>query len=333
MRRRAVLPQKFRSCLSQGKSKQARDLVDWYKQIFKDRFYVELQDHGIPALSRINPELIAIAKDFNLKLVATNDVHYVGQEDWFAQDVLLCVQTGSTLDQTDRMRMAEHDYWFKSQQEMAAIWHELPEALTNTLEIAERCNVDLSFKDYHLPSFTVPDGYDSATYFRALCEDGFRQRYPGATQEKIDRLNYELGVIHKMGFDTYFLIVWDLTQYARNHGIWASARGSAAGSMVAYTLGITNLDPLEHNLIFERFLNPDRISMPDIDLDFPDDARVEMIHYTVDKYGRDNVAQIITFGKMLAKAAIRDVGRAMGYELSDVDRVAKIIPGTSGQND
>lgn len=317
--------------LVQGKFKQARDLVDWYRQIFKDRFYVELQEHGISDLTRINTELISIAREFNLKLIATNDVHYVGKDDWYAQDVLLCVQTGSTLNQTDRMRMDGHDYWFKDSNEMREVWGELPEALSNTLEIAERCNVDLSFKGYHLPNFTVPEGYTSESYLRAICEKGFRQRYGDATQAQRERFEYELGVIHKMGFDTYFLIVWDLTTYARQHGIWANARGSAAGSMVAYCLGITHLDPLEHNLIFERFLNPDRISMPDIDLDFPDDAREEMIRYTVNKYGKNNVAQIITFGKMLAKAAIRDVGRAMDYPLSDTDRAAKMISTGPGQ--
>ncbi len=312
--------------LVQGKVKQARDLVDWYRHIFKDRFYVELQEHGIPELTRINQDLIAIAREFNLKLIATNDVHYIGKDDWFAQDVLLCVQTGATVNQSDRMKMDGRDYWFKSRDEMLEVWREIPEALTNTLEIAERCNVDLSFKGYHLPNFTVPEGYTPASYLRGICEQGFRQRYPDATPAHRERLEYEIGVIHKMGFDTYFLIVWDLTRHARERGIWANARGSAAGSMVAYCLGITHLDPLEHNLIFERFLNPDRISMPDIDLDFPDDARQEMIDYTVNKYGRDNVAQIITFGKMLAKAAIRDVGRAMDYPLSETDRVAKLIP-------
>lgn len=312
--------------IAQGKVKQARDLADWYRQIFKDRFYVELQEHGIPELTAINPELVRIARDFNLKLVATNDVHYIGQEDWFAQDVLLCVQTGATVNQTDRMRMDGRDYWFKSADEMAAVWKDYPEALSTTLEIAERCNVDLSFKEYHLPNFTVPGGFTPESYLRANCEQGFYQRYPEASDAHLERLNYELGVIHKMGFDTYFLIVWDLTRYAHERGIWANARGSAAGSMVAYCLGITHLDPLEHNLIFERFLNPDRISMPDIDLDFPDDAREEMIRYTRNKYGNENVAQIITFGKMLAKAAIRDVGRALDYPLTEVDRVAKLIP-------
>lgn len=317
--------------LAQGKNKQARDLADWYRQIFKDRFYVELQEHGIPELTAINPELIRIARDLNLKLVATNDVHYIGQDDWFAQDVLLCVQTGATVNQTDRMRMDGHDYWFKSAEEMAAVWKGYPEALSTTLEIAERCNVDLSFKEYHLPNFTVPAGFTPETYLRANCEQGFYQRYPEPSDVHLERLKYELGVIHKMGFDTYFLIVWDLTRHARERGIWANARGSAAGSMVAYCLGITHLDPLEHNLIFERFLNPDRISMPDIDLDFPDDAREEMIRYTRNKYGSENVAQIITFGKMLAKAAIRDVGRALDYPLTEVDRVAKLIPTGPGK--
>lgn len=312
--------------LVQGKPRQAREALDWYRAIFKDRFYVELQEHGIPDLARINPELIALAREFGLKTIATNDVHYIRSEDWFAQDVLLCVQTASTVTAPDRMRMDGRDYWFKSPDEMAETWREAPEALASTLEIAERCNVDLSFKGYHLPHFTVPSTFTPATYLRQLCEQGFRSRYPDAGPDKVERLNYELDVIHRMGFDTYFLIVWDLTRHARERGIWANARGSAAGSMVAYCLGITNLNPLDHNLIFERFLNPDRISMPDIDLDFPDDAREEMIRYTVEKYGRENVAQIITFGKMLAKAAIRDVGRALDYPLNEVDRVAKLIP-------
>lgn len=320
------------SLLVEGKTRQARELVDWYRQLFPNRFYVELQEHRIPELTRINQDLIALAREFNLKLIATNDVHYIAQDDWFAHDILLCVQTNATVNASDRMKMSERDYWFKSQDEMFEVWRELPKALTNTLEIAERCNVDLSFKGYHLPKFSVPAGYSPESYLRAICDQGFRQRYPDASPEKIERLNYELGVIHKMGFDTYFLIVWDLIDYARKHDIWANARGSAAGSMVAYCLGITNLDPLEHNLIFERFLNPDRISMPDIDLDFPDVARQEMINYTVAKYGRENVAQIITFGKMLAKAALRDVGRAMDYPLSDTDRAAKLIPIGPGQS-
>ncbi len=312
--------------LVQGKSRQARELVDWYANVFKDRFYVELQEHNIPELTKINTELISIAREFDLKLIATNDVHYVGKDDWIAQDILLCVQTNATVNQSDRMKMDGRDYWFKSQEEMFEVWREIPEALTNTLEIAERCNVDLSFKGYHLPKFPVPDGHTAPAYLRGICENGFRQRYPNASPAHIERLNYELGVITSMGFDTYFLIVWDLTRHARERGIWANARGSAAGSIVAYCLDITHLDPLEHNLIFERFLNPDRISMPDIDLDFPDDARQEMIDYTVNKYGKANVAQIITFGKMLAKAAIRDVGRALDYPLSETDRVAKLIP-------
>jgi DNA polymerase-3 subunit alpha len=312
--------------LSLGKTKQARQALAWYAEVFKDRLYVELQEHGIPELTRINPELIALARDFNLKLVATNDVHYVGEQDWFAQDVLLCVQTGATVNQADRMRMDGRDYWFKSPAEMARVWGDLPTALTNTLEVAERCAVDLDSKSYHLPNFPVPDGTTPEELLRNICLQGFALRYAQPTAEMRERLDYELAVIHRMGFDTYFLIVWDLTHYARTRNIWCNARGSAAGSIVAYCLGITNLDPLEHNLIFERFLNPDRISMPDIDLDFPDDAREEMIRYTVQKYGKDNVAQIITFGKMLAKAAIRDVGRALDYPLSEVDRVAKLIP-------
>lgn len=318
--------------LVQGQMKQARQALEWYTSVFKDRFYIELQEHGIDELTRINSDLLKLAKEFNLKTVATNDVHYLSKEDWFAQDVLLCIQTGNTVNTADRMRMDAHDYWFKSTDEMAAVWREQPDALATTMEIAERCTLDLTAHGYRLPSFPVPSGYTSDSYMRALCEQGFVTRYgENAASEKRERLNYELRIIHKMGFDTYFLIVWDLTRFAREQSIWYNVRGSAAGSIVAYCLGITNLDPLEHNLIFERFLNPERISMPDIDLDFPDDAREEMIRYAVKKYGRDNVAQIITFGKMLAKAALRDVGRALDYPLSDVDRAAKLIPYGPGQ--
>jgi DNA polymerase III subunit alpha len=318
--------------LVQGRRDAARETLAWYREVFKDRFYVELQEHGIPELQQINPELIALAREFNLQLVATNDAHYLKAEDWFAQDILICIQTGTTVNATDRMRMAGRDYYFKSSEEMAELWKDYPEALKNTLEIAERCTLDLTRKGYHLPHFPVPEGYAPETYLRVWCERGLNARYGDRLDDTIrERCNYELGVIHQMGFDTYFLIVWDLTRHAREKDIWYNVRGSGAGSIVAYCLGITNLDPLEHNLIFERFLNPGRISMPDIDLDFPDDQRDEMIRYTVQKYGKDNVAQIITFGKLLAKAALRDVGRALDYPLTEVDRVAKLIPVGPGQ--
>lgn len=316
-----------------GRMDAAREAFSWYREVFKDRFYVELQDHGIPELSQVNQSLLALADEFGLKKVATNDVHYLNADDWFAQDILICIQTATTVTATDRMKMAGHDYYFKSTEEMAAVWADHPDALANTLEIAERCTLDLTSHGYHLPFFPIPKGYVSADqYLRRLCDIGLQERYHGQTTPEIrQRFEYELDVISKMGFDTYFLIVWDLTRHAREKGIWYNVRGSAASSIVAYCLGITNLDPLEHRLVFERFLNPGRISMPDIDLDFPDDAREEMIGYTVRRYGKDNVAQIITFGKLMAKAAIRDVGRALDYPLTEVDRVAKLIPAGPGQ--
>ncbi len=313
--------------LHDGRKDEARRALGWYKQVFKDRFYVELQEHGIAEFAGLSKELIALAREFNLPLVATNDAHYLRPTDATAQDILLCIQTNTVVTDPKRMRMDGSDYYLKSSDEMRAVWRELPEALANTLVIAERCNIDLDFKGYRLPNFPVPDGFTSETYLRQWCEEGFQRYYPNGDRAARERLEYELGVIHKMGFDTYFLIVWDLCRAARDKDIWYNVRGSAAGSIAAYCCGITNLDPLKHRLIFERFLNPDRVSMPDIDLDFPDDRRQELIEYTVQKYGRANVAQIVTFGTLGAKAAIRDVARALDYPLSEADRIAKLIPG------
>ncbi|MDE3088693.1 MAG: DNA polymerase III subunit alpha, partial [Chloroflexota bacterium] len=313
--------------LHDGRKDEARRALGWYKEVFKDRFYVELQEHGIAEFAGLNKELIALARELNLPLVATNDAHYLRPEDATAQDILLCIQTNTVVTDPKRMRMDGSDYYLKSSDEMRAVWRELPEALANTLVVAERCNVDLDFKGYHLPNFPVPDGSTAQTYLRKLCEEGFERNYPDNNPAARERLEYELGVIHTMGFDPYFLIVWDLCRAAREKDIWYNVRGSAAGSIAAYCCGITNLDPLEHRLIFERFLNPDRVSMPDIDLDFPDDRRQELIEYTVQKYGKANVAQIVTFGTLGAKAAIRDVARALDYPLSEADRVAKLLPG------
>jgi DNA polymerase-3 subunit alpha len=313
--------------LLEGRDAEARKWFAWYRDVFQDRFYVELQEHGISEMAGLDKKLIALAREFNVPLVATNDAHYLRPEDAVAQDVLLCIQTNTVITDSKRMRMDGSDYYLKSSEEMRQVWRELPEALSNTLLVAERCNVDLSFKGYKLPVFPVPEGYTPETFLRALCDDGFRKRFPNGDAAARARLEYELGVIHKMGFDTYFLIVWDLCRFAKEQNIWYNVRGSAAGSMAAYCSGITHIDPLKHHLIFERFLNPGRISMPDIDLDFQDDRRAELIEYTVKKYGRENVAQIVTFGTLGAKAAIRDVGRALDYPLNEVDKVAKLVPG------
>jgi DNA polymerase-3 subunit alpha len=309
---------------------QAREAVGWYRDVFKNRYYLELQDHDIPELAEVNRRLIAFAEEFDLPLAATNDVHYAYPEEASIHDVLLCIQTGKTVTEPKRMRMDGDSYYLKSSDEMAALFPDLPEALTNTLEIAERCDVELEFGTYHLPVFAVPDGYDAQSYLRHLCEKGLHERYGEITPSIEQRLDYELDVIHRMGFDTYFLIVWDLCRFAREQGIWWNVRGSGASSIVAYTLYVTNLEPLHQNLIFERFLNEGRVTMPDIDLDYPDDQRERLIRYTIDKYGQEQVAQIITFGTMGAKAAIRDAGRALDYPLPEVDRIARLVPGGPG---
>lgn len=317
-----------------GKVEEARRRLDWYYEVFgPERFFLELQQHDIAEMETINRNLLTLGKRYQAQFVATNDVHYIDKEDWRLQDILLAIQTGSVLSDPARMRMTDPSYYLRSPQEMSALFAEVPQALQNTLLIAERCNVDLSFKGYHLPIFEVPEGYTSQSYLRELCEEGLKKRYGSRAADPTlrQRLEYELGVIHQMGFDTYFLIVWDLCRYARQRGIWYNARGSAAGSIVAYCLEITLVDPLEHGLIFERFLNPSRISMPDIDLDFRDDRRVEMMEYATRKYGEDKVAQIITFGTLGARAAIRDVGRVMDIPLTEVDRVAKLIPNIPGK--
>ncbi|MCS6907564.1 MAG: DNA polymerase III subunit alpha [Anaerolineales bacterium] len=318
----------------EGRVEEARRRLDWYYEVFgPDRFFLELQQHDIPEMETINRNLVLLGKRYQARFVATNDVHYIEKEDWRLQDILLAIQTGSVLSDPNRMRMTDPSYYLRSPEEMSALFAEVPEALRNTLWIAERCNVDLSFKGYHLPVFEVPEGYTPHSYLRELCEAGLKKRYGSRAEDPTlrQRLEYELSVIHQMGFDTYFLIVWDLCRYARQQGIWYNARGSAAGSVVAYCLEITLVDPLEHGLIFERFLNPSRISMPDIDLDFRDDRRVEMMEYATRKYGEDKVAQIITFGTLGARAAIRDIGRVMDIPLNEVDRVAKLIPNIPGK--
>ena len=321
--------------LADGLFDEARTAMGWYLDVFgRERFFVELQMHqGFKELVAINRHLLQLAKEFRVRTVATNDAHYVRQGDASAQDIILCIGTGALVSQQDRMRMTDNSYYLKSDEEMAALFPEAPEALKHTLDIAEMCTVDLSSQGYHLPFFDLPEGVTPDQELRRKCEEGLVRRYGAhANDPEIrQRLDYELEVIHKMGFDTYFLIVSDLTRFAKEQDIWWNIRGSGASSIVAYTSGITNLDPLPNKLIFERFLNPARISMPDIDMDFPDDRRAEMINYAVNKYGKDKVAQIITFGTLGARAAIRDVGRALDIPLPDVDRVAKLVPNIPGK--
>lgn len=320
--------------LADGDEQEARRRLDWYYEVFgPERFFLELQAHEIPELTALNKALLDLGTRYKANYIATNDVHYVDASDARLQDILLAIQTGCVLKDPNRMRMSDNSYYLRSPQEMSALFAEVPQAISNTLLIAERCNVNLKTKGYHLPQFSVPAGYTAESYLRELCEQGLRRKY-GARAEDAgvrQRLNYELDVIEKMGFSAYFLIVWDLCRYAREQGIWYGARGSAAGAIVAYTLDITLVEPLAHGLIFERFLNPGRISMPDIDLDFQDDLRHKLLDYTVHKYGDDKVAQIITFGTMGARAAIRDVGRVMDIPIPEVDRVAKTVPNIPGK--
>ena len=272
--------------LLQGDIKTAQEKLDWYYDVFgSDRFFLELQHHDISELEQINRTLIDLGRRYESKFVATNDVHYINPEDAMLQDILLAVQTGCLLKDPNRMRMADNSFYLRSSEEMARIFSEVPEAISNTVMIAERCNVDLDFKGYHLPEFSVPEGSSAKSYLSSLCEEGLSRRYGPRTQDQEvrERLDYELDVIHRMGFDTYFLIVWDLCRHARSRDIWYNARGSAAGSIVAYSLDITLVDPLEHGLIFERFLNPGRISMPDIDLDFS--GELDDIQESIDAIG------------------------------------------------
>ena len=308
---------------------RAERAVAWYREVFgKDNFYLELQEHDITELRRLNRALLDLSRKTNTPLVATNDVHYIRPENAPLQDVLLCIQTGKLLADNTRIRMNDQSYYMRSPEEMKSLFAQLPEAIENTVAIAERCELDLTRKGYHLPNFELPDGQNASDYLRALCLEGLRRRQPerADSPEMQARLDYELGIIKQMGFDTYFLIVWDLCRYSREKKIWYNVRGSGNGSLVAYALEITSVEPLSHRLLFERFLNPDRVTMPDIDLDYQDDRRAEVMEYCNNKYGATHVAQIITFGSILARGAVRDVGRVMNVPLSDVDRVAKLVP-------
>ena len=292
-----------------------------------EHFYLELQDHGIPEQREVNRGLLRIAQETGLPLVATNDAHYLTREDSELQDVLLCIQTGKTLDDPNRMRFETQEFYLKSEDEMRALFPALPEALENTQRIADRCKVEFEFNHYHLPAFTPPDGSDSLTYFRRMCDEGFRERYPDAPAGYRERLEYEMSVVEQMGYVDYYLIVYDFINHARSRNIPVGpGRGSGAGSITAYAIGITGIDPMKYSLLFERFLNPERVSMPDFDVDFCYERRSEVIDYVIEKYGSDHVAQIVTFGTMAARAAVRDVGRVLGMPYNDVDTVAKLIP-------
>ena len=301
-----------------------------YSELFgPDHFYLELQDHNLPEQQEVNQGILRLSRETGIPLVVTNDAHYLRREDAKMQDVLMCIQMGKTVDDPNRMKFQTEEFYLKSEEELRQLFPQVDEAFSNTEKIAERCNVEFTFGKYHLPEFKLPEGYDSLTYLKELCNQGFEERYQGKHPEYRQQLEYEINMIEKMGFTDYFLIVSDFVRYAKSVGIPVGpGRGSAAGSMVSYTLRITDLDPMKYSLYFERFLNPERISMPDIDMDFGDTRRGEVVDYVRRKYGEDHVAQIVTFGTMAARGAIRDVGRALNFTYAETDIVAKLVPTT-----
>jgi len=326
----ACLKGEIPSLLKQRRFNDALKAADELYNIFgKDNFYLELQENLIPEQKIVNVDLIKISKELKIPLVATNDVHYLSKENAKSHEALLCIQTQTTLDDPNRMRFSTEEFYFKSPEEMKKIFSHCPEAIMNTVEIARRCNVELDFSSIHLPKYEPPEGKPKEEFLKELCERGLKDRFgsSGGVNAVINsRLEYELKIIKNMGFTSYFLIVWDFIHYAKSKGIPVGpGRGSAAGSLVSYILGITDIDPLKYGLLFERFLNPDRLGLPDIDIDFCYERRQEVIDYVTKKYGRENVAQIITFGTMQARAVVRDVGRVMGVAYADVDRLAKMI--------
>lgn len=315
--------------LEKGLYEEAKKAALRHREIFGEgNYFLELQDHGIPLQRQVDQGLLRMSRELEIPLVATNDCHYINAEDWEAHDILLCIQTGKKVSDENRMRYEGGQYFVKSEQEMKELFPYAPEAIENTHKIAERCNVEIEFGVTKLPLYEVPEGFDSWSYLNHLCETGFKERYGEGDQSLKERLDYELGVIKSMGYVDYFLIVWDFINFAKSNDIAVGpGRGSAAGSIVAYCLKITDIDPIKYQLLFERFLNPERVSMPDIDVDFCYERRQEVIDYVVEKYGKDQVAQIVTFGTLAAKGVIRDVGRVMDLPYSLCDQVAKMIPG------
>ncbi len=325
----ACLAGRLSQALIRDDMEKAEEIALWHKNIFKDDYYIEIQHNGLREQIRINQKLIALARKLDIPLVATNDAHYLKKEDSYFHEVLLCIQTGKRMSDEDRMRFETEEFYIKSPEEMSEYFSEFPDAIENTVKIAEKCNYDFEFGVTKLPNYDVPEEFEThADYFKDLCYKGIKNRY-GETPEKeiMDRLEYEISVIEKMGYVDYFLIVWDYINYAKSVGIPVGpGRGSGAGSIAAYAIGITDIDPIKYGLIFERFLNPERISMPDFDVDFCYERRQEVIDYVERKYGKDHVSQIITFGTMAARMVIRDVGRVLDYPYSETDKLAKMIP-------
>ena len=328
----ACLAGEVQRYLARGMYEEACRSARHYEEIFgKGNFFLELQDHGIPTQKTVNQGLMRMSRELSMDLVTTNDIHYILAEDAAAHDILLCIQTGKKVSDENRMRYEGGQYYVKSEEEMRALFPYAQEAIDNTHKIAERCNVEIEFGVTKLPKYEVPEGYDSWSYLNKLCQDGMAKRYPDDDGTLQKRLSYELGVIHNMGYVDYFLIVWDFIHFARSHDIMVGpGRGSAAGSIVSYCLEITNIDPVRYDLLFERFLNPERVSMPDIDIDFCFERRQEVIDYVVEKYGKDQVVQIVTFGTLAAKGVVRDVGRVLDLPYARCDAIAKMIPGDLG---
>ncbi|MCI8373155.1 MAG: DNA polymerase III subunit alpha [Lachnospiraceae bacterium] len=329
----ACLAGEVQSYLVKTMYEEAKRAAKEYEEIFgTGNFFLELQDHGIAEQHMVNPQLVRLSQETGLELVATNDVHYTYREDEQAHDMLLCIQTGKKLSDENRMRYEGGQYYVKAAEEMEALFPYAPEAIKNTVKIAQRCHVEIEFGVRKLPKYDVPEGYTSWEYLNKLCQEGLERRYGQASEELKERMQYELETIHSMGFVDYFLIVWDFINFAKKNGISVGpGRGSAAGSIVSYCLSITDIDPIKYSLLFERFLNPERVSMPDIDIDFCFERRQEVIDYVVEKYGKDRVVQIVTFGTMAAKGVIRDVGRVMDLPYSFVDGIAKMIPNEPGK--
>jgi len=312
---------------------EAKKIALWHKNLFGEDYYLEVQPNGLPEQVMVNQKLIEISKELDIPLVATNDAHYLKKEDAYNHEVLLCIQTGKKMNDPDRMKMGTDEFYIKSPEEMMEYFKNIPEAIINTQKIADKCDVEFEFGNTKLPNYEVPEEYGThAEYFEKICYDGLKERYEidfdnEPENEILARLQFEMGVIKEMGFVDYFLIVWDFISFARKNNISVGpGRGSGAGSIAAYVLGITDIDPIKYGLLFERFLNPDRISMPDFDIDFCYERRQEVIDYVGEKYGQDHVSQIITFGTMSARMVIRDVGRALDIPYAEVDKLAKMIP-------
>ena len=325
----ACLAGSVNQALLNGENEKAEEIALWHKKVFGEDYYIEIQNNGIKEQVLANQKLVALARKLDIPLAATNDAHYLKREDAYNHEVLLCIQTGKRMSDEDRMKFETEELYVKSPEEMINYFKAFPDAIENTVKIAEKCNVEFEFGHTILPNYQVPEGFETHyDFLEKLCFDGMKKRYgENIPKEYLERAEYELGVIKKMGYVDYYLIVWDYINYAKTHNIPVGpGRGSGAGSILAYSIEITDIDPMKYNLLFERFLNPERISMPDFDVDFSDEQRQEIIDYVSNKYGKTHVSQIITFGTLAAKNAIRNVGRALDISLAETDKIAKMIP-------